>query len=123
MKKALEEKSDSKAASGNVKQLEYELTEARYQIERLQKQVETSAVNEDEAALRNQINFLNGVIIELRNTNEELKKEIEFLKNPYVGDDEYSQTMATHVKSSAPRLYCKSYSLSFSCHSLVLYSR
>ncbi len=122
MKKALQE-TDSKTTSGNLKQLEYELTEARYQIEKLQKQIETNAAKDDRTTLEGQINFLNDVIVDLRNTNEELKKEIEFLKNPFIGDEEFSQTVVTRVKSSAPRLYCKFYSPSFSRHSLVLFSR
>ncbi len=87
--------------------MEYELTEARYQIEKLQKQIETNAVKDDREALESQINFLNDVIVELRNTNELLKKEIEFLKNPFVGDEGFSQNTTTRVKTSAPRLYCK----------------
>ncbi len=124
MKKALQETDNKNTSnsSGNVKQLEYELTEARYQIEKLQKQIETNAGKDDRTTLEGQINFLNDVIVDLRNTNEELKKEIQFLKNPFVGDEEFSQTTATRVKSSAPRLYCKLYSLSF-LHSLLLFSR
>ncbi|CAF4600418.1 unnamed protein product, partial [Rotaria magnacalcarata] len=54
-----------------------------------------------------QINFLNDVIVELRNTNEHLTKEIEFLKNPFVDDNELPESAATTTKTSAPRLYCK----------------
>ena len=91
----------------NVKQLEYELTDARYQIEKLQKQLDTNATKDDRAALEGQVNFLNDVIVELRNTNELLKKELEFQKNPFLGDEQYSQTGATRTSTSAPRLYCK----------------
>ncbi len=94
-------------SNGNIRQLEYELTEARFQIERLQKQIETSAVKDDRTTLEGQINFLNDVIVDLRNNNELLKKEIEFLKNPFIGDEEFSQNTAIQIKSSAPRLYCK----------------
>jgi predicted nucleic acid-binding Zn-ribbon protein len=97
------ENKNTSNSNGNVKQLEYELMEAKYQIEKLQKQIETNAVKDDRTTLEGQVNFLNSVIIELRNTNEQLKKEIEFLKNPFVGDEEFSPT---RVKSSAPRLYC-----------------
>jgi predicted nucleic acid-binding Zn-ribbon protein len=98
---------DTSDSSGNVKQLEYELTEARYQIEKLQKQIQSNAIKDDRTTLESQVNFLNDVIVDLRNTNELLNKEIEFLKNPFVGDDEFSQNITTRVKSSAPRLYCK----------------
>ncbi|CAF5125214.1 unnamed protein product, partial [Rotaria magnacalcarata] len=52
-----------------------------------------------------QINFLNDVIVELRNTNEHLTKEIEFLKNPFVDDNELPESAVTTTKTSAPRLY------------------
>ena len=64
--------------TSNVTQIEYELTEARYQIEKLQKQLEANATKDDRFALEGQINFLNDVIVELRNSNELLKKEMEF---------------------------------------------
>lgn len=83
------------------------MTEAKYQIEKLQKQVEANSNRDDRATLEGQINFLNDVIVDLRNTNEELKKEIEFLKNPFVGDEGLTETVTTRTKSSAPRLYCK----------------
>jgi predicted nucleic acid-binding Zn-ribbon protein len=95
------------ASTTNVKQLEYELTDARYQIERLQKQLEANATKDDRAALEGQVNFLNDVIVELRNTNEQLKTDIEFLKNPFLADDPYSQTASARASKSAPRLYCK----------------
>ena len=98
---------NSSESSGNAKQLEYELAEARIQIEKLQKQLAVNTEKDDRETLEGQINFLNDVIVELRNTNEQAKKEIEFLKNPFVGDEEFSQTTTTRVKSSAPRLYCK----------------
>ncbi len=94
-------------SNGNIRQLEYELTEARFQIERLKSQIETNAGKDDRTTLEGQINFLNDVIVDLRNNNELLKKEIEFLKNPYIGDAEFSQDTTTRIKSSAPRLYCK----------------
>jgi uncharacterized coiled-coil protein SlyX len=99
----------------NIKQLEYELTEARYKIEKLQKQVDANATKDDRSTLEGQINFLNDVIVDLRNTNERLKKDMEFQKNPFVGDDDFSQNSTTRLKSSAPRLYCKLNS-SFSSH-------
>ena len=80
------------------------LTEARYQLEKLQKQIEANSVRDDRTALESQVNFLNDVIVELRNTNTRLKEEIEFQKNPFIGEDENT---TTRVKSSAPRLYCK----------------
>ena len=90
-----------------MKQIEYELTDARYQIEKLQKQLANNATKDDREALEGQVNFLNDVIVELRNTNEQLKSEIEFLKNPFLGDDQYSQSTAARTSKSAPRLYCK----------------
>ncbi|CAF1284245.1 unnamed protein product [Rotaria sordida] len=102
----VENKNDS-SSTGHVKQLEYESVEARYQIERLQKQIEANSTKDDRATLEGQINFLNDVIIDLRNTNERLKKEIEFQKNPFVQDDELLEnTTTTRRKSSIPRLYC-----------------
>jgi predicted nucleic acid-binding Zn-ribbon protein len=98
---------NTSTTNGNVKQLEYELTEARYRIEKLEKQIAANTVKDDRTALESQVNFLNDVIVELRNTNERLQKEIEFQKNPFVGDDESSGNTTTRVKSSAPRLYCK----------------
>jgi hypothetical protein len=98
---------NTSSSTGNVKQLEYELTEARYQIEKLQKEIKSNAAKDDRSTLESQVNFLNDVIVDLRNTNERLKKEIEFQKNPFVGEDEFSQDITTRVKSSAPRLYCK----------------
>ena len=97
------------ATDTNVKQLEYELTEARYQVEKLQKQLEASATKDDRSAMESQINFLNDVIVDLRNTNEQLKKEIEFHRNPFVGDDGDLSAQAAIGRSSrsaAPRLYC-----------------
>ncbi len=108
-------------SNGNIRQLEYELTEARFQIERLQKQIETSAVKDDRTTLEGQINFLNDVIVDLRNNNELLKKEIEFLKNPFIGDEEFSQNTAIQIKSSAPRLYCK-YKKFIFIHYLVFFN-
>jgi predicted nucleic acid-binding Zn-ribbon protein len=78
----------------------------------LQKQLEANSAKDDRTTLESQVNFLNDVIVELRNTNERLQKEIEFQKNPFVGDDEFSQNTTNHVKSSAPRLYCKGINLS-----------
>ncbi|CAF4743492.1 unnamed protein product [Rotaria sp. Silwood1] len=100
------ENKNNSSATGHVKQLEYELTEARYQIEKLQKQIEINATKDDRATLEGQINFLNDVIVDLRSTNERLKKEIEFQKNPFVGDDELPENTITRGKSSVPRLYC-----------------
>jgi chromosome segregation ATPase len=97
---------NTSTTNGNVKQLEYELTEARYRIEKLEKQIAANTVKDDRTALESQVNFLNDVIVELRNTNERLQKEIEFQKNPFVGDDESSGNTTTRIKSSAPRLYC-----------------
>ena len=99
---------DSKNPS-NVKQMEYELTEARFQIEKLQKQVEANATKDDRSTLEGQINFLNDVIVELRNTNERLKKEMEFQRNPFAGtDDALSGNMTTGTRTYVARLYCKS---------------
>ncbi|CAF2613624.1 unnamed protein product [Rotaria sp. Silwood2] len=99
------ENKDNSSSTGHVQQLEYELTEARYQIEKLQKQIEANANRDDRATLESQINFLNDVIVDLRNTNENLKKEIEFQKNPFVGDDVFPENTITRRKSSIPRLY------------------
>jgi hypothetical protein len=77
--------------------------------------VDANATKDDRSTLEGQINFLNDVIVDLRNTNERLKKDMEFQKNPFVGDDDFSQNSTTRLKSSAPRLYCKLNS-SFSSH-------
>lgn len=99
----------SNQSNGNVKQLEYELAEARIQIAKLQRQLENNENKDDRSILESQINFLNDVIVELRNKNEKLIQDIEFLKNPFVHekDEEFSSKLSTTVKSSAPRLYCK----------------
>ena len=106
--KALQEtnSSDSSSTNTNVKQMEYELNEARYQIEKLKKQLESNATQDDRSSLEGQVNFLNDVIIDLRNKNEQADKEIQFLKNPFNAEEEFSQTITTQMKSSAPRLYC-----------------
>lgn len=92
----------------NVKQLQYELNEARYQIEKLKKQLETASTRDDREALESQINFLNDVIVDLRNTNEQLKKELEFQRNPYLNEEEnlVGETTTLRTRSAAPRLYC-----------------
>ncbi|CAF1001129.1 unnamed protein product [Rotaria magnacalcarata] len=102
---AMENKTKS-GSTTNIKQVEYELTEAQYQIEKLKKQIDANANKDDRATLESQINFLNDVIVELRNTNEHLTKEIEFLKNPFVDDNELPESAVTTTKTSAPRLYC-----------------
>lgn len=112
---------NSSNSNTNVKQLEYELNEARYQIEKLQKQLETSTNRDDRTTLEGQINFLNDVIVDLRNKNESLTKEIEFLKNPYIGDDEFSQTITTtaRAKTSVTRLYCMLFKNKSSLYSFI----
>ncbi|CAF3949096.1 unnamed protein product [Adineta steineri] len=97
---------NTSTSNSNVKQLEYELTEARYQIEKLEKQIVANTTKDDRSSLEGQINFLNDVIVELRNTNERLTKEMEFQKNPFAGDDELTGNTNGLMKSSAPRLYC-----------------
>lgn len=60
--------------------------------------------------LQGQIQFLNDVIVDLQNTNDTLKKEIEFLKNPYLHDEDFTENAEVVMRTktgAAPRLYCK----------------
>ena len=115
--KALQETTNADASSTNtnVKQLEYELSEARHQIEKLKKQIQLNATQDDRSSLESQISFLNDVIVDLKNKNDQASKEIQFLKNPFGAEEGFSQTIATQIKSAAPRLYCTSFII-FSLH-------
>ncbi|CAF4139824.1 unnamed protein product, partial [Adineta steineri] len=97
---------NTSTSNSNVQQLEYEVTEAQYQIEKLEKQIVANTTKDDRSSLEGQINFLNDVIVELRNTNERLIKEMEFQKNPFAGDDELTGNTNGRMKLSAPRLCC-----------------
>jgi SMC interacting uncharacterized protein involved in chromosome segregation len=103
----------------NVKQMEYELIDARYQIEKLQKQIENNSNKDDRASLESQVNFLNSVIVELRHANERLSKELEFQRNPFLAEDQHNGENNIRVHSSVPRLYCKlNFSMIFSSTSM-----
>ncbi|CAF0739802.1 unnamed protein product [Didymodactylos carnosus] len=94
--------------TSNIKQLEYELNEAKYQIDKLQGQLKTKDSSID---LEKQIEFSNSVISDLRNENEKLKKDLIFAKNPFVTSNETIGNKDENIdgfktKTLLPRLYC-----------------
>ncbi|CAF0767614.1 unnamed protein product [Didymodactylos carnosus] len=94
--------------TSNIKQLEYELNEAKYQIDKLQGQLKTKDSSID---LEKQIEFSNSVISDLRNENEKLKKDLIFAKNPFVTSNETIGNRDENIdgfktKTLLPRLYC-----------------